>query len=168
MLLYFSSARVLRFAVGVEHSKNNKQNKIMGEIKEFYSLEDVAEMLGVNYQLIYKLVRTGDLTAARIGKVYRVSQADLTRYIDGSKSSQFEGVCVACNNVFQSRLSLKHTCPDCGEAICVDCWDRKKVRRCPTACLREPEVMTTQAPATLAAATVAENLAQETTESKKA
>jgi len=54
--------------------------------KEFYSLEEVADLLGVSYQLIYKLVRSGELAAARLGKVYRVSRRDLDHYLEQSKS----------------------------------------------------------------------------------
>jgi excisionase family DNA binding protein len=99
--------------------------------KEFFSLEEVAELLGVNYQLIYKLVRSGDLAAARIGKVYRVSRPDLDAYLNQSKSHAGGGVCAVCGRTYHSRLSLKNSCVECGEPICVDCWNRKKVHSCP-------------------------------------
>lgn len=99
--------------------------------KEFYSLEEVAGLLGVNYQLIYRLVRAGELPAARIGKVYRIVRSDLDKYIEQSKGHAGCGVCSVCGNRYQSRLSLKHECPECGEPICIDCWNRKKARRCP-------------------------------------
>ena len=98
--------------------------------KEFYSLEEVAELLSVNYQLIYKLVRSGEIPAARVGKVYRVSRLDLDAYLHQSKGHS-GGVCSVCGTTYQSRLSLKHVCTQCGEPICVDCWSRKKVRVCP-------------------------------------
>ena len=98
--------------------------------KEFYSLEEVADLLGVNYQLIYKLVRSGELAAARIGKVYRVSRLDLDHYLEQSKGHAGGGTCVVCGKVYHSQLSLKESCTECGEPICVDCWTRKKVRNC--------------------------------------
>ena len=107
------------------------QNAAAGGRKEFYSLEEVAELLGVNYQLIYKLVRSGELPSARIGKVYRVVRCDLDQYVERSKSHAGGGVCSVCGNQYHSRLSLKHECPECSEPICVDCWRRKKARRCP-------------------------------------
>lgn len=110
--------------------QETQETAISGK-KEFYSLEEVAELLGVNYQLIYKLVRSGELPAARIGKVYRVMRGDLDGYIEQSKRHAGGGVCSVCGNLYQSRLSLKHECPECGEPICVDCWSRKKARRCP-------------------------------------
>jgi excisionase family DNA binding protein len=87
--------------------------------------------LGVNYQLIYKQVRSGDLPAARIGKVYRVSRRDLDAYLHQSKSHAGGGVCMVCGSTYHSRLSLKNSCIECGEPICVDCWSRKKTHSCP-------------------------------------
>jgi excisionase family DNA binding protein len=102
-----------------------------GAKKEFYSLEELAELLGVNYQLIYKLVRSGELPAARIGKVYRVTRRDLDEYVEQSKRHAGGGMCSVCGSRYHSRLSLKHECAECGEPICLDCWNRKKARRCP-------------------------------------
>ena len=109
--------------------------------KEFYSLEEVAGLLSVNYQLIYKLVRLGDLPAARIGKVYRVMRADLDGYLQRSKAHA-GGSCTVCGRLYHSRLSLQNTCAECGEPICLDCWERKKVRACPAhsdSALQAPE-----------------------------
>jgi excisionase family DNA binding protein len=95
------------------------------------TLEEVADLLGVNYQLIYKLVRSGEMASLRIGRVYRVTQADFEAYIQKSRSHQGGGVCAVCGTAYDSRLSLKHACLECGGPICVDCWSRKKVRVCP-------------------------------------
>ena len=95
------------------------------------TLEEVADLLGVNYQLIYKLVRSGEMPSLRIGRVYRVTMADFEAYIQKSRSHQGGGVCAVCGTAYDSRLSLKHACMECGELICVDCWSRKKVRVCP-------------------------------------
>ncbi len=102
----------------------------MSPIKDFMSLEETAELLGVNYQLIYKLVRTGELPAARIGKMYRILRKDLEHYLEQSKSASTAGTCAACGTAYQSKLSLKYACPTCGEPICIDCWDRRHVRHC--------------------------------------
>lgn len=103
----------------------------MAETKEFLSLEEVADLLGVNYQLIYKLVRAGDLRSARIGKVYRIARHDLDDYLERAKSPARGGVCSVCGVLYHSQLSLKHACPECAAAICVDCWTRRGARRCP-------------------------------------
>jgi len=99
--------------------------------KEFLSIEEVAALLDVNYQLIYRLIRTGDMPAARIGKVYRVSRRDLDAYLEKTKTSTGGGgVCSACGKTYRSSQSLNEQCKECGEFICFDCWDRKKVHHC--------------------------------------
>ena len=103
----------------------------MNNAREFMSLEEVATLLGVNYQLIYKLVRSGDLPAARVGKVYRVSRKDLDHYLETSKTPDNGGTCAVCGKTYQSRSSLTQACRECGAPICVDCWERKRIRHCP-------------------------------------
>ena len=53
--------------------------------RQFLSIEEVADFLGVNYQLIYRLVRAGELPAARLGRVYRIDRRDLEAYLSRSK-----------------------------------------------------------------------------------
>ena len=104
----------------------------MGE-KEYMTLEEVADMLGVTYQLVYKLARSGELPAVRLGKLYRVSKVDLDEYLEEKKRENAGGgVCSACGNVYRSRLSMKHTCQEdgCEELICNDCWTRLGIRKC--------------------------------------
>ena len=104
----------------------------MQDTKQFMNLEEVAELLGVNYQLIYKLVRSGEMGSLRIGRVYRVTKADFEAYLLKSRSQPAGGgVCSICGTQYDSRLSLKHACLECGGPICVDCWSRNKVRICP-------------------------------------
>jgi len=101
--------------------------------KEYLSLEDVADKLGVTYQLIYKLVRSGALPAVRLGKLYRVSAADLDEYLQRNKAASSRGGdCSFCGEHYASDLSLKHVCTEdgCEAVICNDCWTRRKVRFC--------------------------------------
>lgn len=100
--------------------------------KEFLSLEEVADKLGVTYQLIYRLARSGELPAVRLGKLYRVSNADLAAYLEKSKASPAGGTCSVCGEHFGSDLSLRHVCTEdgCEETICNDCWTRRKIRFC--------------------------------------
>ena len=102
----------------------------MSPEKEFMSLEEVADLLGVNYQLIYKLVRSGEIPSARVGKVYRVSRKDLDAYLDKSKSAVGGGTCAACGTTYSSRQSLSQECKECGAPICLDCWNRRRIRLC--------------------------------------
>jgi excisionase family DNA binding protein len=46
-------------------------------MSEWYSLDDVADRLGLHVRTVRNYVREGRLGAVRIGKQYRVSEADL-------------------------------------------------------------------------------------------
>lgn len=99
----------------------------------YMSLEEVADMLGVTYQLIYRLVRAGELPAVRLGKLYRVSRTDLEHYLEKNKNAAAAGgVCSVCGTFYRTRESLRQTCTaeDCDEPICFDCWTRLGVRHC--------------------------------------
>ena len=89
--------------------------------------------MGVTYQLIYRLVRSGELPAVRIGKLYRVSQADWDAYLEQNRSRSVGGTCSVCGTFYRSKGSLEQSCTEngCGKAICFDCWTRKGVRKCP-------------------------------------
>ncbi len=102
----------------------------MSPEKKFMTLEDVADMLGVNYQLIYRLVRSGELPAIRLGRVYRVTQEDLQSYLENQKTANKGSVCDACGTVYKSAGSVSHACEECGAPICFDCWQRTKTRVC--------------------------------------
>lgn len=105
----------------------------MGKEIEYMSLEEVADMLGVTYQLIYRLVRAGELPAVRLGKLYRVSRTDLEEYLARNKNSASTGgTCSVCGTFYKSWESLKQTCSEegCDEPICFDCWTRRGIRRC--------------------------------------
>jgi len=105
----------------------------MGEESKYMSLEEVADFLGVTYQLIYRLVRSGELPAVRLGKLYRVSRDDLDGYLERSKGTTASGgTCSVCGTFYRSRETLRQTCTQdgCEEPICFDCWTRLGVRKC--------------------------------------
>lgn len=99
--------------------------------KAFWSLEEVAELLGVNYQLIYRQVKDGKLPALRVGRIFRVKRADLEAYMElNSTGASGAFDCGACGKRYQSRLSERGRCPHTDQSICLDCWDRKGIRSC--------------------------------------
>jgi excisionase family DNA binding protein len=59
----------------------------MRNMSEWYSLEDVADRLGLHVRTVRNYVRDGRLGAVRIGKQYRVSDADLRALTGGSGGS---------------------------------------------------------------------------------
>jgi excisionase family DNA binding protein len=106
----------------------------MAPSEKYMSIEEVAELLGVTYQLIYRLVRSGDLSAARVGKLYRITPSDLDAYLAKSKAEAIGGmaleICGACGQSYRSRLSFKGECGQCAKPLCLDCWERKGLRMC--------------------------------------
>ena len=97
----------------------------------YMTIEEVAELLGVNYQLIYRLVRSGELPAVRLGRVYRITGSDLDVYLEKTKmGSSPAHVCAACGKSYKSASSVGEECIDCGAPICLDCWQREGVRKC--------------------------------------
>jgi len=101
---------------------------------KFYSLEQVAELLGVNYQLVYKLVRSGELPTMRVGKVYRVLEADLQDYIQIGRTNLHDGVhpvvCSVCAKSYMSQQSVTHECVICSAPICRVCVELGKAKYC--------------------------------------
>ncbi|MCH8272922.1 MAG: helix-turn-helix domain-containing protein [Candidatus Marinimicrobia bacterium] len=64
-----------------------KEISTIGE--KFYSPIELSEMLNVSYRKVLDLILLGELSAYRIGGVYRVSQDDLNRYLQSSKVEVF-------------------------------------------------------------------------------
>jgi excisionase family DNA binding protein len=110
---------------------NEEEVCFMPVDKEHLSLEEVADEMGVTYQLIYRLVRSGEMPAARLGKLYRVSRTDLNAYLERSKKTSVEGgTCAACGTFYRSKGALQQACTVCGAPVCFDCWARQGVRVC--------------------------------------
>ncbi len=99
---------------------------------KYMTIEEVAELLGVTYQLIYRLVRSGELPAVRLGRVYRITGSDLDAYLEKTKTGSVAPVyvCTACGKTYKSESSVGEECIDCGAPICLDCRQRLGVRRC--------------------------------------
>jgi excisionase family DNA binding protein len=100
----------------------------MSQAKKYLTIEEVAELMGVNYHLIYRLVRSGELPSYRVGKLYRVSQEDLDLFLQKNRHDASDYPCAACGKVYNSRLSVPHRCKETGQPICIDCWTRKNIR----------------------------------------
>ena len=102
--------------------------------KKYLSLEEVAEFLDVNYQLVYRLVRSGEMPAIRVGRVYRVSPAELENFIERSKTTNVSQpgkfVCQGCGTAYASEQSLTEKCAECGAPLCFDCVNRLGRNHC--------------------------------------
>ena len=48
---------------------------------KLYNLQEVAEILGIHYQTVRKLIQNGELKAKKIGKGYIVTSENLKQYV---------------------------------------------------------------------------------------
>jgi len=106
------------------------------------SIEDAAEILGLDYKTIYRRVRNGEIPAAKFGRVYRIRESDLYEYFnrqveevkkDAMERKIFleqEVHCAFCNRRIYSKLSVSYQCEICSKPICIDCFTLKKIRFC--------------------------------------
>ncbi len=51
--------------------------------RQLLTAAEVAEQLRVSTMTIYRLIRSGELPAVRVGRNYRVRVEDLTAYLEG-------------------------------------------------------------------------------------
>ena len=102
--------------------------------EEFLSIEDAAKLFDVDYKTVYKLVRSGEIPAARIGRVYRIKRADLDEFFERSKAAVQGTECGSCGEFIHSVLGIGARCPGagkiCGAPLCMRCVKVKEVRRC--------------------------------------
>lgn len=49
-------------------------------VKDIYSAKEAADFLGCHRETIRRAIRSGELKAAKIGKVFRISKEDLNEY----------------------------------------------------------------------------------------
>jgi len=54
-------------------------------MRSFLSIHEAADVLGVQYKTIYRLIRRNALPAAKIGRVYRIKYDDLLAYFEAQK-----------------------------------------------------------------------------------
>lgn len=50
----------------------------------FLTVAEVAEMMRVSKMTVYRLVHSGELPAVRVGRSFRVREADAHAYLEGS------------------------------------------------------------------------------------
>lgn len=60
--------------------------------KEFYTLEEIAQILNVSYMTIYRWVQKGILRAYQIGKQYRVDAGSLRSFIESGETLKLNNV----------------------------------------------------------------------------
>jgi len=63
------------------------KNKLKSE--KYMSVIDAAKILNVHFRTIYTLIYTGRLGHMRVGRVFRISQAQLDEYIKGETEERW-------------------------------------------------------------------------------
>jgi excisionase family DNA binding protein len=59
--------------------------------KMFYSISEVAVMLGVGVQAVTRLIHDGKLRAMKIGRIYRIAKSDFNNaFVDSTTGDSFQ------------------------------------------------------------------------------
>ena len=112
--------------------------------KSFISIKDAADYLGVDYKTVYRLVRSGELPAGKIGGVYRIRHVDLEQFFEQQKDQLAEGgwtpvtatadliKCGRCFRLIPTEDQIGGPCSraDCEEVLCQNCWAQYPDRAC--------------------------------------
>ncbi len=56
--------------------------------KEFYSTVEIAQILGVSRQAIFKRIKIGDIKATKVGRNFIISRAELPEILDHELSNK--------------------------------------------------------------------------------
>ncbi len=48
--------------------------------KEFYTVKEVKEMLGIGQDKVYKMFASGEIPSIKVGRLYRVSRKDFENW----------------------------------------------------------------------------------------
>ena len=111
-------------------------------MEKLLSIGDIADILGLEYKSVYRLIRSGELPAARIGRVYRVTMADLETYLEQQKQAvhketsgknhiaQMDIRCGGCGARIVSELGIAGRCEVCQAALCAECFGINKKKHC--------------------------------------
>ena len=109
----------------------------------FLSIKEAADYLRVDYKTIYRLVRAGQLPAARIGSVYRIRRDDLEEFFErrrvratsagkvtrpdqpsAADTDRLPFTCGRCGRLMPAGEVPGGSCsyPGCTALLCHSCW----------------------------------------------
>ena len=60
----------------------------MSNFKDYYSAEEIADLLDLHVRTVRRFIREGKLEATRLGKQYRISAQELSRFVGSDEKSQ--------------------------------------------------------------------------------
>ncbi|MCR4430636.1 MAG: helix-turn-helix domain-containing protein [Tepidanaerobacteraceae bacterium] len=53
-------------------------------MENYYTPQEVAEKLKLNIRTLYKWIREGNIKAVKIGGVWRISESEISRLLEGN------------------------------------------------------------------------------------
>jgi excisionase family DNA binding protein len=59
----------------------------MPTIDRFLTVQEVAELMRVSTMTVYRLIKAGELRAARVGRSYRLRESDVDAYLARGETS---------------------------------------------------------------------------------
>jgi excisionase family DNA binding protein len=54
-------------------------------VEQYYTPQEVADSLKINLRTIYRWIREGKLNAVKVGELWRISETELKRLLEGKK-----------------------------------------------------------------------------------
>ena len=72
--------RLDRLAEKIKRLPQHRQEQLMSELKAAYSVKEAAEILSVHPETIRRLIREGEIDAAKVGDNWRVSATAINTY----------------------------------------------------------------------------------------
>jgi excisionase family DNA binding protein len=80
--------------VAHEIQRSREEDQVTGSPSfvtgRLFTVAEVAAVMRVSNMTVYRLIRSGELPALRVGKGYRIFEADLERFLEG-RSVHVEG-----------------------------------------------------------------------------
>jgi excisionase family DNA binding protein len=58
----------------------------MDKQQEFYTAEELADILKVNIMTIYRYIKAGKLEAYKFGKEFRIGKSEFDKFLNNSKT----------------------------------------------------------------------------------
>jgi excisionase family DNA binding protein len=64
------------------------QYTVLKEPADILTIKEAAEFLRIERKLLYKLIDTGEISAKRVGKAWRISRETIVAYISKGESNE--------------------------------------------------------------------------------
>ncbi|MBN99231.1 MAG: excisionase [Acidimicrobiaceae bacterium] len=56
-------------------------SNVANNSSEFMTVSEVADLMRVSSMTVYRLIKAGEIRAARVGKSYRIRESDVDQYL---------------------------------------------------------------------------------------